>query len=71
MAAYWFFTSQKSMEMQNNYYKMNKIADEVSAEVIDAAMYKKDFTLKLFKGYSVALFDEKKRSKIWASYPKD
>jgi len=64
MAAYWFFTSQKSMEMQNNYYKMNKIADEVSADVIDAAMYKKDFTLKMFQGYTVALFDNNKNLKF-------
>ena len=64
MAAYWFFTSQKSMEMQNNYYKMNKIADEVSADVIDAAMYKKDFALKMFQGYTVALFDNNKNLKF-------
>ena len=63
MASYWFFTSQKSMEMQNNYYKMNKIADEVSAEVIDAEMYNKEFTLKMFKGYTVALFDSEKNLK--------
>ena len=63
MASYWFFTSQKSMEMQNNYYKMNKIADEVSAEVIDAEMYNKEFSLKMFKGYTVALFDNKKNLK--------
>jgi len=63
MASYWFFTSQKSMEMQNNYYKMNKIADEVSAEVINAEMYNKEFNLKIFKGYSVALFDDNKNLK--------
>jgi two-component system OmpR family sensor kinase len=60
LAAYWFFSSQKAMEMQNNYYKMNKIADEVSADVINAAMYHKNFKLKTYDGYTVALFDDKK-----------
>lgn len=60
MASYWFFSSQKAMEMQNNYYKMNNIADEISADVINAAMYNKKFTLKTFKGYTVALLDNNK-----------
>ena len=58
MAAYWFYTSQKSMEMQNNYYKMNNIADTISADVINAHMKGTEFKLKMFKGYSVALFDK-------------
>ena len=58
MAAYWFYTSQKSMEMQNNYYKMNNIADTISADVIYAHMKGTEFKLKMFKGYSVALFDK-------------
>jgi two-component system OmpR family sensor kinase len=63
MAAYWFYTSQKSMQMQNNYYKMNNIADTVSADVINAQMKDKKFTLKKFNGYSVALFDKDKNLK--------
>jgi len=63
MAAYWFYTSQKSMEMQNNYYKMNNIADTISADVINAHMQGTDFNLKMFKGYSVALFDKDKNIK--------
>ena len=58
MAAYWFYTSQKSMEMQNNYYKMNNIADTISADVINAHMHGTEFKLKMFKGYSIALFDK-------------
>jgi len=61
MASYWFFTSQKAMEMQNNYYKMNNIADKVSSSVIKAHMMDTEFTLEMFKGYSVALFDKNKK----------
>ena len=63
MAAYWFYTSQKSMEMQNNYYKMNNIADTISADVINAHMQGSEFQLKIFKGYSIALFDKNKNLK--------
>lgn len=58
MASYWFFSSQKSMEMQNNYYKMNNIADKVSSSVIKAHMMDTEFTLEMFKGYGVSLYDK-------------
>ena len=60
MASYWFFSSQKAMEMQNNYYKMNNIADKVSSSVIKAHMMKTEFTLEMFKGYTVALYSKNK-----------
>ena len=63
MASYWFFSSQKTMEMQNNYYKMNKIADEVSAAVIKSHMMNEEFTLPIFTEYSVSLFDKNKNLK--------
>jgi len=61
LAAYWFFNSQVSMEMSNNFYKMNHIADEVSAQIIHADMKKTDFKLKDFKYAHVALFSKDKK----------
>ncbi len=45
MASYWFYSSQKAIEIQNNYYKMNHIADKVSSAVIQAHMMNMEFTL--------------------------
>ena len=47
------------MEMQNNYYKMNNIADKVSSSVIKAHMMNTEFTLEMFKAYTVSLHDKK------------
>jgi len=61
LAAYWFFNSQVSMEMSNNFYKMNHIADEVSAQIIHAAMKKERLKLKNFEYGRVALFSKEKK----------
>ncbi|QSZ40754.1 sensor histidine kinase [Sulfurimonas aquatica] len=58
LAAYWFFTSQVSMEMNNNFYKMNHIADKVSSKIIHAHMSNTPFKLEEFPNASVALLDE-------------
>lgn len=60
LAAYWFFTSQVSMEMNNNFYKMTHIADRVSSQIIKAHMMKEEYLHESFPDASVALFDEKK-----------
>ena len=57
IAAYWFYNSQVSIEMQRNYYKMNHIADVVSVDVIHASMNHTPFTLRKFNKNSVALLD--------------
>lgn len=61
LAAYWFFTSQVAMEKNANYYKMNHIADLVSAKIIYAAMHKEEFTLQKIKDVSISLLDKDKR----------
>lgn len=61
LAAYWFFSSQVSMEMNNNFYKMTHIADKISSKVIKAHMMGDDYTLELFPDASVALYDREKR----------
>jgi len=61
LAAYWFFSSQVAMEKSNNFYKMNNIADIVSADIIHAHMNNSKFTLKNFAYANVALFDKKKK----------
>ena len=61
LAAYWFYTSQVAMEKNANFYKMNHIADMVSADVIHAQMQKKIFKLKKFKKATVGLFDKNKK----------
>ena len=48
------------MEKNANFYKMNHIADIVSAKVIDAHMQHKKFTLDKFKREAIALFDANK-----------
>ena len=58
IASYWFYSSQKAQETQNNYYKMNHIADKISADVIQAHMMNEDFTLDNFPNTKIALYDE-------------
>ena len=60
LAAYWFFTSQLSMEMNNNFYKMTQIADRVSANVIQSDMKGERYKLKSFPMATVALVDANK-----------
>ncbi|WP_457750083.1 sensor histidine kinase [Sulfurimonas sp.] len=59
LAAYWFYSSQVAMEKNANFYKMNHIADIISAQVIDAHMHHKKFKLDSFQREAIALFDEK------------
>ena len=59
-AAYWFFTSQLSMEMQNNYYKMSHIAQKVGSDIIEAKMMHKTYKLQSFEYANVALYDKEK-----------
>jgi len=61
LAAYWFFTSQVSMEMNNNFYKMTHIADRVSSQVIKAHMMGTTYTLEKFPDASVALYDKDRK----------
>jgi two-component system, OmpR family, sensor kinase len=61
LSAYWFFSSQVSMELNNNYYKMNHIADSVSSDIIHAAMDKTPFKLQYFDKAAVALLDKNKK----------
>ncbi|MCK4874611.1 MAG: sensor histidine kinase, partial [Sulfurimonas sp.] len=56
-ASYWFYSSQKAIEMQNNYYKMNNIAYKVSSSVIEAHMMDLEFKLEIFPDTNVALYD--------------
>ncbi|QOY54762.1 HAMP domain-containing histidine kinase [Candidatus Sulfurimonas marisnigri] len=58
-ASYWFYTSQKTIEMQNNYYKMNHISDRVSSSIIKAHMMDNKFVLDSFENATVALYDNK------------
>ena len=57
LAAYWFFSSQLSMEMNNNFYKMTHIADRVSSKIIKAHMMGTSYKLEMFPNASVALYD--------------
>ena len=61
LAAYWFFTSQVAMEKNSNYYKMNHIADSVSAKVIDSQMNNTPFELKAVPKANVAILDKNKK----------
>ncbi len=61
LTAYWFYSSQVAMEKNNNFYKMNHIADLVSSEIIRAAMMHEEFQLKDFDKASVALIDKDKK----------
>ncbi|MEN4053396.1 MULTISPECIES: HAMP domain-containing sensor histidine kinase [Sulfurimonas] len=58
LAAYWFYTSQVAMEKNANFYKMNHIADLVSAEVIHAQMEERPFKLQKFERAVVGLYDK-------------
>ena len=49
------------MEMNANYYKMSNISNKVSSDVIYAQMMNKKFTLEMFDGSAVALFDKEKK----------
>ena len=60
LAAYWFFTSQVSMEMNNNFYRMSQIADKVSAKIIQAHMMHKPYVLTHFPHAHVALIGKNK-----------
>jgi len=62
LAAYWFFNSQVAMEKNNNFYKMNHIADVVSSHVIKAQMKKTVFELDIFPMANVSLLDINKRT---------
>jgi len=61
LAAYWFFTSQVSMEKNSNYYKMNHTADIISSKIIHAHMQGKAYTLPLTQDASIALLDKNKK----------
>ena len=61
LAAYWFYTSQVAMEKNNNFYKMNHIADHVSTQVIKSAMEGTKFKLPLFPDAKVALYTKEKQ----------
>jgi len=61
LAAYWFFTSQVALEMNNNFYKMTQIADRVSANIIQSDMMGKKYQLESSPWASIALFDKNKK----------
>ncbi len=69
LAAYWFFTSQVSMEMNNNFYRMSQIADKVSAKIIQAHMMHKPYVLTHFPHANVALIG-KNRTILQGTAPK-
>jgi len=60
LAAYWFFTSQVSMEMNNNFYKMTHIADRVSSKVIKAHMTGTKYKVQMPPDAYIALYDKDK-----------
>lgn len=62
-ASYWFYSSQMSTQKSHNYYKMNHIADVVSAKVINAHMASGEFILDSFDNAFVGLYDLKKNLK--------
>lgn len=61
LAAYWFYSSQVAMEKNANFYKMNHMADIVSAQVINAHMHHTKFHLEPVKQEAVGLFDKNKK----------
>jgi len=61
LAAYWFFTSQVSMEMNNNFYKMTHIADKISSKIIKSHMVGKAYELHNFPNASIALVNKEKK----------
>ncbi len=58
LATYWFFSSQVSMEKNRNFYKMNHIADTVSAKIIKAQMSHTKFKMPVFLKANVAVLDK-------------
>ena len=60
-AAYWFFSSQLSMEINNNFYKMNHIADSVSSKIIHAHMSSQPYELQEFPNARVAVLSKDKK----------
>jgi len=58
LAAYWFFSSQLSMEKNRNFYKMNHIADTVSAKIIKAQMNHTKFKMPVFLKANIAVLDK-------------
>jgi len=63
-SSYWFYSAQISTQENTNYYRMNHIADVVSADVIYAHMMGKEFTLKEFPHAKVGLYDAEHRLKF-------
>ena len=61
LSAYWFFSSQVAMEKNANYYKMNHLADRISARVIDAQIKHKTFSLKEIPKANIALLDKNRK----------
>ncbi len=61
LAAYWFYTSQVAVEKSANFYKMNHIADLISAEVIHSQMEKRPFKLQRFQRAAIALYDKNRK----------
>jgi len=61
LAAYWFFSSQVALEMNNNFYRMSQVADTVSAKVIQASMMDTNYTLENFPNARVALINKEKK----------
>lgn len=59
-AAYWFFNSQVSMEMNANFYKMIHIADNISSKIIKANMHGLNYKLQQIPHASIALMDKNK-----------
>ena len=70
LSAYWFFSSQVSMEKNANYYKMNHIADTESAKIIDAQMHNKAFKLGEYNKANVALLGKDKELLYGGVYQK-
>jgi two-component system OmpR family sensor kinase len=60
LSAYWFFSSQVSMEKNRNYYKMNHIADTEFSKVIEAQIHHNGFKLGSYNKADVALLDTDK-----------
>lgn len=58
LSAYWFFSSQVSMEKNRNYYKMSHIADTEGSKVIEAQMRNTGFEIGSYNKANVALLDK-------------
>ena len=70
LSAYWFFSSQVSMEKNRNYYKMNHIADTESTKVIEAQIKHTGFRLGNYNKANVALLDKDKNLLYGGVYQK-